>query len=48
MLVFDLGVVQVGRVCLLYCPWSSGVVSTLSLLNTIRAQHDLEKNRKVM
>jgi hypothetical protein len=41
--VFGLGVVLVDCVCLLYCLWSSDIVSTLSLLNTIHTQHDLEK-----
>jgi hypothetical protein len=42
---FNLGDVSVGCVCLLYCPWLSGVVTTLSLLNTMHAQHVLKKER---
>jgi hypothetical protein len=43
---FGLGAVSVDCICLLYCPWSSGVVTTLFLLNTMLAQHDLEKTNK--
>jgi hypothetical protein len=43
---FGLGAVSVDCICLLYCPWSSGVVTTLFLLNTMLMHHDLEKNEQ--